>query len=127
MEKEESVGQGEKKIGTLGAIKSSGWGKRRNREGGRLEPLSQGTARVGEAEPAACESGRRSSAEAAGRAGRMEAERRRAPAPPQRCARPRPRRAAPEQRLVPAGSALPQPPVPSPITHRDGTSRARRV
>lgn len=70
------MGQGgkKKKKDTLGAIKSSGWGKRRNREGGKLELLSQGTARAGEAEPAAGEIGRRSRAGAAAREGRMKEE-----------------------------------------------------
>ncbi|XP_036243076.1 putative uncharacterized protein ASB16-AS1 [Molothrus ater] len=101
--------------------------ERRNREGGKLEPLSQGTARVGEAEPAACEREEKQ-CRSRGKSGKDEGRRNdgREPRRP-RSARPRPRRAAPEQRLVPAGPAPPRPPAPSSVTDRDGTSRAGRV
>lgn len=112
MEKEESVGQGgkKKKKGHAWSDKIKRLGKKRNREGGKLEPLSQGMARRGEAEPSAREMGSSSSSSGEDAGGAAEPR------------RPRPRRAA--QSPGPAPRPLPATRVPPPVTHGDGTGSA---
>lgn len=128
MEKEESVGQGEKNRHAW-SDKTKRLGEEENGEGGKLEPLSQGTARVGEAEPTACENRVKKQRRSSGKSGKDEggaAESPGAPAAQRSSLAPT---GGSEQRLVPVGPAPPRPrgcPRQS-ITDWDGTSRARRA